>query len=240
MSAARRAALRVFVRGSATRCDRIITLSDFSKTELVRALDVAAEKITRVYCAPRTGASPAARTAGVVARYAPDAPYVVAFSSQSAHKNIGRLVQAFARLETVPHRLIIAGHAPREPRSSHRRIVFTGYVPDGDVLPLIAGADLFVFPSLYEGFGLPLLDAQAVGTPAACSNIATLREIGGTSVASFDGTSVESMRECIGSLLESPAERSRLSAAGLANAARFSWRAAATETIAVYRRALGP
>lgn len=238
MRRARRVGLRAFVRMAASRCDHILTLSDFSRRELLGALDVPAAKITRVYCAPRDGAG-ASRDADVLRRHSVTQPYVVAFSSGSPHKNIRRLTEAFpARGNGTGHRLVVVGHPPEDladyPPAARREVVWTGYVPDADVLPLIAGADLLAVPSLYEGFGLPLLDAQAAGTPVACADAGALPEIANGSARLFDGRSVASIRDALSALLPDASARAELAAAGRRNAARFSWRTAAEATVEEY------
>ena len=104
-------------------------------------------------------------------------PYIMAFGSLSAHKNLGRLVAAFSIASLVPHSLVLVGHLPEKltfraelEQAGSDRVKFTGYLPEPEVQALIANASLFAFPSLYEGFGIPILDAS---TPASRSHART-------------------------------------------------------------------
>jgi glycosyltransferase involved in cell wall biosynthesis len=244
MPAGKRRVLRAFVEATARRARHVITVSDFSRRELERHLGwaPAAERITVTHEAGRPSAAPSrAAVADVRARYGIDGPYVVAFGSSSPHKNLPRLVQAFrdgaARL---PHALVLVGHLPADAAlgaaAGSARVIATGYVPDADVMPLLGGADLFAFPSLYEGFGLPLLDAQRCGVPVVCSDAGALPEIAGDGALRFDPRSVESIAHAIRRALADDGVRDRLRRAGLSNAARFTWDRTARETLAVYER----
>jgi glycosyltransferase involved in cell wall biosynthesis len=166
----------------------------------------------------------------------------VAFSSVFAHKNIPRLVEAFANVApTHSHRLVLVGHARPDLRAVvarfptlSGRVHFTGFVPDSDVAPLLGGADLLAFPSLYEGFGLPLIDAQALGVAIAASNAGSLPEVGGDGALYFDPASVAEMTAVIRRCLDDVELRRQLIARGYDNAKRFSWARTAERTQRVY------
>ena len=239
-----RRAFQFFVETSIWRADRVITISKFSRDEIVRHLHVRPEKITVVHSAGREPAdvqpgesveiSEAVRS---VAR-----PFVMAFSSLSAHKNIPRLISAFARISgEIPHSLVLVGHLPEKAeiraeieRAGSDRIRFTGYLPDEDVRALMHDTSLFVFPSVYEGFGLPVLDAQHAGVPVACSSAAALPEVAGEGALLFDPFSVDDMANAIKQCLVDMDLRERLLVRGHENARRFSWARAARETLNVY------
>ncbi|MEO7557028.1 MAG: glycosyltransferase family 1 protein [Acidimicrobiales bacterium] len=250
MSAGRQRALRFFVRASARRADRVITVSASSRAAIIGAIDVDPSKVEVIYEAGRSLGGPpdvaAERT--VLQTYGIRGPYVAAFGSPSPSKNLPRLVEAFAiaavDADTV---LVLIGHVAETDelrRAISRlgltdRVVLTGYVPDGHVVPLLRGASLFAFPSLYEGFGLPVLDAQGLGVPVVCSASASLPEVAGPGALFFDPRSVESIAAALRRGLTDEGLRRRLVAAGTANVARFSWTKAARETLAVYEAAAG-
>lgn len=246
MPAAKRRVLGGFVEGAARRADHILTVSEFSRRDIATHLGVPLDRITVTYNAGRS-AGPAAGpgTNAVLARYGIRRPYLLAFSSQSAHKNIDGLVRAFARIAaSVPHSLVLVGHAPagatllaNAARAGvGERVVATGYVPDADVMPLLGGAELFVFPSRYEGFGIPVLDAQRAGVAVACSRAGALPEVAGEAAAYFDPDDIDDMAAVVARCLHDPAARADLRARGLRNVDRFSWARTARETLRVYER----
>ncbi len=243
-SAVVRRTFRFFVERTARDAKRVITDSEFSGREIVRHMNVPREKIEVIHLAGRdiaeqqsNGAAGSAIAAGI------GRPYVVAFSSLSAHKNIPQLISAFARISrSVPHALVLIGHLPE--RSAARealqsadddRIVFTGYLPDSEVDSLMRGASLFAFPSLYEGFGLPILDAQLAGVPVACSSAGSLPEIAGEGAVVFDPHSVDDMADALLRCLTDNTLRDTLVASGMKNARLFSWERTARRTLDVYR-----
>lgn len=250
MSLLRRAVLELFVARSARTADHLVTISEFARREILRELGVPPDRLTVVHLAgPGPHASAPGATREELARtYGVAGPYVLALSSPLPHKNIARLVRAFAALgDRVPHTLVVAGHLPWDARAlaeiraaeAAGRVRAVGYVPDAHVLPLLRHADLFVFPSLYEGFGLPALEAQAAGTPVACSNAGALPEVVGEGAVLFDPSGEEYISRALERCLLDAALREHLRRAGEANVARFSWEATARATYDVYRRVLG-
>ncbi len=249
MSRQKRLFLGWFVRQSARRAETILTVSDFSKQEIVRHLQVPAAKVAVTPEGPREAFSPAAGDwVDIAARHGIEGPYLMAFGSLTENKNILGLLRAFARIQAqVPHTLLLVGRlAPGAALQEEiaalgitDRIKLTGYVPDEHVMPLLQHADLFVFPSLYEGFGLPVLDAQQAGVAVACSTAASLPEVAGDGAAFFDPNSAEQMSRVLLDCLRDPGLRSALVEKGYANAARFSWERTAAETLDCYRRQKG-
>ncbi len=166
----------------------------------------------------------------------------MAFSSLSAHKNLPRLVAAFRKISSVvPHSLVLVGHLPENLEfraelegAGSDRVRFTGYLPDEQVTSLMQNASLFAFPSLYEGFGLPILDAQHAGVPVTCSNVASLPEVAGDGAYLFDPYSVDAMAVALRKCLLDIDLRGTLAEKGYENAAKFSWAKTARETLAVY------
>lgn len=244
MPGVKRTVLRFFSIRSARRANRVITISHFSKEEICRILGLKPGKITVTHLAAmRQGDSTSsADWAECTGRYRIQPPYVVAFGGRTLNKNIPALVRAFASLkDAFPHTLVLIGHLPSnvdlaiESSEMRERVAITGYVPERHLLPLLRHADLFVLPSLYEGFGLPLLEAQQAGVATVCSTAGSLPEVGGDGALYFDPTSVEDMADAIRRCLADAALRSELVLKGKENLARFSWEKTARETLSVYQ-----
>jgi glycosyltransferase involved in cell wall biosynthesis len=250
MSPAKRYLVPFFVRESARRSDHVITDSNFAAAQIRADTGIEGGKISVIHLGGREQAAGPAelRWSEIAERYPIQKPYIVAFSSPFAHKNVPRLVDAFSRLSArLPHSLVLIGHVAERDAlerailkaSLGGRVVPAGYVPDAHVAALLQNAELFVFPSLYEGFGLPLLEAQELGVPVACSNTTSLPEVAGDSAFFFDPTSVEEMTEAISRCLTDPELRGELVRKGSVNVRRFAWAETARKTLALYRRVIG-
>lgn len=240
----KRLVLGFFVRLTARRADHVLTVSKFSKAQLITYIPgIDAQRITvtpgAATHAPRAGSEPdvGAEQNGL------RCPFVLAFGSLSAHKNIPRLIEAFGRVaSSIPHSLVIVGHVADHGElldavrraGVKGRVVFTGYVPDERVQSLLESADLFVFPSLYEGFGLPVLDAQALGVPVACSTAGSLPEVAGEGALYFNPLDVDDIARAISMSITDGALRERLRRCGHENERRFSWESNAEKTLRVY------
>lgn len=172
----------------------------------------------------------------------PDRPYLLAIGDLRAKKNLERLAEAW-RISGLPHRLVVvgAGGAARDPATPEGRLAarlraagveLPGYLPDAELDVLLRGAAALVHPSLFEGFGLVVLEAMVRGVPVACSDVPSLRETAGGAAVLFDPRDVEDVARGIH---EAVARAASLSAAGVLRAATFSWDRAAGETVAVYR-----
>lgn len=242
----KRIVLRVFSTQSARWANRVITISNFSKGEISRGLKLNPDKITVTHLGPiRNGnANSSENWAELKRRYGIQERYVVAFGGGSLHKNIPRLIQAFALVkDEFPHFFILIGRIPSNVdlsaksigRDVRDRIITTGYVPEEHIMPLLSHADLFVLPSLYEGFGLPVLEAQQAAVAVACSTAGSLPEVGGDGALYFDPTSVENIAQTIRYCLVDAELRSQLILKGRGNLNRFSWHKTAKETLAVYQ-----
>jgi glycosyltransferase involved in cell wall biosynthesis len=165
-------------------------------------------------------------------------------------KNLSFLIQAWARLQkrvADPPALVLAGVKRGEYRKLKNEarkhglessVLFPGFIPDDDLPAVYAEAELFVFPSLYEGFGLPPLEAMASGTPCVVSNSSSLPEVTGSAALLFNPTSLDSFEDCVVRVLTQPELRESLREAGLRQSSLFSWSRAADETIQVYRAVL--
>jgi len=250
MPLSRRLALRFFVTQSAKVADYIITVSEFSKQQIVEVLRVAPEKVTVTYNAVKEVPEGPVDLNELIRRYRITQPYILGLSSQSPHKNITGLVKAFEILKRKGYsdlKLVLAGHRPARARelelvvqSSQFRndIIFTGYVPDRVLAGLYAYAEVFVFPSLYEGFGIPVLEAFLYGSAVACSKVAALPEIAGDAALYFDPNNIEDMASVLDYLLTHEEERKLLVARGKERVALFTWEETARKTLDVYKRVL--
>ena len=246
MSPMRRWALRFFVTQSARRASRILTLSEYSKGEIVRSLGVSPDRVDVVYLAARQARSAQSKHESPSHEHVQPlrGRYILAFSSQSSHKNVDRLVQAFRDARSrfaLPHSLVLVGHPPNGTSVeawSDAGVLVAGRVDDTTLGDLYRRAEFLVFPSLYEGFGLPVIEAMSTGLPVACSSVAALPEIAGGAALLFDPTSVESIASAIATLAGDPELRRSLGQRGTARARLFSWEATANATVRAYRRCL--
>ena len=169
--------------------------------------------------------------------------YLLYFGSNKPHKNLTALILAHAKLKDAPPLIIAGAWLPEHPEPKmmveqhglQDRVRFLGRIDSADVPALFSGATLFVFPSLYEGFGLPVIEAMACGVPVACGNVWSLPEVGGEVAAYFDPNSAESIATTLNMLLHSPTERKIRGVQGIKHAAKFSWERTAAETLDIYR-----
>jgi glycosyltransferase involved in cell wall biosynthesis len=236
------------------RLSRIITPSEHSKRDVVAHARVSPERITvipnAVDHARFRPADPASAREAVRARLGVRPPYVLYVSRiEDPGKNHVRLIRAYARLRragTLQHRLVLAGsdwsgaervHAEAARSGCGDDIVFTGFVPGADLPALYQGADALAFPSLYEGFGIPVLEAMACGVPVACSDVSSLPELAGDAALLFHPADEDALASSLERLLLDAELRARLRARGLARASLFTWEESARRTLDVLRDA---
>ena len=241
----------VLVPLAARRADRIITPSASTRDDLVRLLRTPAGKIDVALegvrlPGPVTGDAARARARlGLAAR-----PAVLSLSAKRPHKNLGRLLQAMTLIPPERRPVLLLPGYPTMWESDLRQQAldlgidadtrFLGWVPSEELEDLYAVASCFVFPSLYEGFGLPVLEAMARGVPVACSDRGSLREVAGDAAWLFDPDQPAAIADAIEALVSDRAEAARLVALGRERAEQFSWAQTARVTIATYRRTLAP
>jgi glycosyltransferase involved in cell wall biosynthesis len=214
---------RFFTRRAARSAQRVICDARFTADDIVTRYGVDEAKIRVIPLAPALAHGDA---------QPPPGPYVLAVGDVRAKKNLGRLVAAWQRAE-VPHRLVLAGLGTMDVPEG---VELTGYVDDARLDALMRGADLLVHPSLYEGFGLVILEAMARGTPVAAARATALPETGGDAAVWFDPLDVDDMA---GAIARALADRETLAGRGREHAARFSWATTAAATADVYRELLG-
>jgi glycosyltransferase involved in cell wall biosynthesis len=245
----RRFYMQTLTRLSARAADAVIVPSNAVRDDVIRTLHVPASRVTTVY---EAAASRFARVAPGAARdllreYGIDDPYVLSVGSLEPGKNRARLIRALRELRDAgfTHHLVVVGQrawkyeeefALVEELGMRDRVHYLGYVPDDDLARLYGGATVFAFPSLYEGFGLGVVEAMACDVPVLTSNISATAEVAGSAAVLIDPRSVNEIREGLRRLLEDGTLRAELIARGRERAAQFSWQRAADETHAVYER----
>ncbi len=248
---ARRLYMQATTRAAAKIADAIIVPSRAVRDDVIRYLRVPASRLHVVYeaAAPRFQPTGAAAAADVARRHGVDGAYVLSVGSLEPGKNRARLFRAMRRLRDsgVDVPLLVAGQrawkyeaelALVDQLGMTDRIIFPGYVADADLPALYSAATAFAFPSLYEGFGLPVLEAMACGTPVLTSNISATAEVAGVAAILVDPASVDAIADGLRRLLTEPDLRADLRERGFARAAEFSWRRAADKTHAVYAQVL--
>ncbi len=188
---------------------------------------------------------PPAEVERVRQRYGLPERFALYVGINKPHKNLLRLVEAWQRARPAGWRLLIGGAwdarypQARERAAQVESIHFLGTLPDADLPALYSAAGLFIFPSLYEGFGLPVLEALACGAPVLCSRASSLPEVAGEAALYFDPFQVEDMAGVIQQAAGDAALRAALTGRGPEQAGRFSWRRASQATLELYRQALG-
>jgi glycosyltransferase involved in cell wall biosynthesis len=243
---------RTFLKSAAHQADRILTVSEASKRDILRLLNVPAEKVTVTYNAIDDRfreAPPADQVARVRERYQLDRPFVLYAGNIKPHKNLERLIDAFHRVRKrgLDLTLLIIGDEISKyttlRRAVHRHqlhkyVRFFGFVDDQTLAILYRLAGAFVFPSLYEGFGLPPLEAMASGTPVITSNVSSLPEVVGDAALLIDPYDPDSIADALARVFEDSSLRADLSARGLARAREFSWERSVRQVRDLYAQVL--
>jgi glycosyltransferase involved in cell wall biosynthesis len=244
------------VRAAARRAERVIVGSRHTAEDAVRFLGCAPGRVAVIPFA----ASPAFRPSAdrdadrraVAERHGVTAPYVLHVGTTNPRKNLVRLVRAFAdtrRHADLPHVLVLAGEAGfahAEVRAEIARlgvsgaVVLTDYAREEDMPSLYRASDLLAFPSLYEGFGIPVVEAMACGCPVLTSDVSALPEVAGDAALLVDPRSEDAIAAGILRLIEDRPLRERLVAAGFSRAAEFSWARGAAAHLALYRELAAP
>lgn len=237
------------VRRFAQEADALLTCSEATKRDLVELAGVDASKVTVLYGAVEPAFQPLDRNVAMEwleGHYGIRAPFILFVGTLEARKNILGLVEAFSRLATeIPHTLVLAGgpgwgmdglDAAIARHGLETRVIRTGYIRARTDLPhFYTAADLFVFPSFYEGFGLPVLEAMSCGCPVLCADNSSLPEAGGDAARYVNPDDTDEMAKQIHSLLADEALRMQMREAGLSQARKFSWDDCARRTLDVYR-----
>ena len=233
---------------------RIITDSESVRREICEHLQVAPEKITAVPLAPRRAFHPVAEaeTREARKRLGVADEFILFVGTVEPRKNLLTLVRAFdelLRTTDLQPQLVIAGQkgwlndelfALIEQTALSTRILFTGYISDEDLRALYSSCRVAVYPSLYEGFGLPPLEAMACGAPVITSRIPVIMETSAEAARLINPTDTQELTAALVELLTDEGARAQLAAAGSKRAAEYTWARTAEQTLAVYREVLGP
>jgi alpha-1,3-rhamnosyl/mannosyltransferase len=221
------------------RADGLIAVSENTRQDAIRLLGIRPEKIRTIH-------------SGVPAAYfdapprAPAKPYVLFVGTIEPRKNLDTLLDAWRALQPDLREhfdLVIAGPQGWNSSSTMARVrqesTYLGYVPEADMPGLVAAATLFIYPSLYEGFGFPIVQAMAANVPVLCSSTSCLPEIGGDAAVYVDPLSPSEMAAQLTRLLESPEERSRLARLGRARAECYRWERCGKESLEFFQEIAG-
>lgn len=245
--------LSAMTRLSVHRARRVIAVSAHTKDDLVRSFGVAPTKVTVIPNAMDDRFTPDEdwRSADQFrAEHGLPERYILFVGTLEPRKNLRRLIEAFALVAQVDAdvALVIVGAAGWmssdlaplvRVRALSERVIFAGYVPDEELPHWYRAATIFCYPSLYEGFGLPVLEAMACGTPVVTSTTSSLPELTGDAALHVDPTDVAALADSLRTLLADPARRSMMREAGLVRARGYSWARTAAATYAVIEDAAG-
>lgn len=230
------------------RAAAVVTVSECSRRDIIEHYGIPEAKIHVTFeaIAPSYRRLPEVEVARVRARYGVAGAYIMALGNLQPRKNLPRLIGAFARLRgsgAYNGQLVLVGkskwqesaiYAEARSLGVEQEIIFTGYIPEDDVVALLNGADVFVYPSLYEGFGLPPLEAMACGCPVVTANTSSLPEVVGDAGLMVDPASEEAFADAIAQITRDQELRRALTERGLAQVKRFTNETTAQATRAVY------
>lgn len=245
---------RLFFRGimplAARRADALIAISESTRADILRLLKPAAEKVFAVPYGVAPLFRPVKDCAAIEAicnRYSLPRQFILYVGNLEPRKNLPVLLQAFARLTQrgLPHALVLAGSrgwkdaeifSTMKELGLASRVCFPGYIPQPDLPALYSAADLFVYPSLYEGFGLPVLEALACGIPVITSNVSSMPEVAGDAGILVNPRRVDELADALWRILTDRELHDELARKGVERAQMFSWTRTARETLAVYEQ----
>jgi glycosyltransferase involved in cell wall biosynthesis len=243
---------RTLIPRVARKAGAIITVSNSARKDILRYLKVPREKVRVVMGAASPAFHPITDSTlleSVRARHGLHEPYILYVGTIEPRKNLPRLVQAFANLKKrgLPHKLVIVGQSGWQTEPIYVEIerlglkpdvIFTGYVPFEDLPAIYTLAEAMAFPSLYEGFGLPVIEAMACGTPVVTSRSSSLIEVAGDAGLLVDPLSVEELEDALHRVLNDPALRADMRHMGLERASNLTWEHTAQATLEVYDKVL--
>lgn len=242
-SAIESAYYQLLLKISISKAVKIITDSVFSREELVRLVGVKREQIVVTYlgCSDTFRQVDDEKTlAQVRKKYGLDQPYMITIGGSEYRKNIARLIKVFQSKFSNQYKLLVVGGAwrssdLRESTPAQKNIVFAGAVSQEELIALYSAATVFVFPSLYEGFGLPVLEAMACGVPVAAANSSSIPEVAGEAALLFNPVVEDEMYCAIKSILDSKSLQNELVAKGFEQIKHFKWEDTLKNTMQVYR-----
>jgi len=236
---------KLFFRQSIISADHIVTMSEYTKNAIVRYFGIDKEKITIIYGGVNDKFRPYNKDEvfPIISQYGLKRPYFLSVGTLEPRKNYEVLLQAFKQLK-VDYDLVIIGKKGWKASNIFMitnslrlqdRVKILGYVKEDDLPLLYNGAEVFMFPSLYEGFGLPVLEALACGIPTISSNASSLPEIGGEAVKYFNPNSIDDLLKKMQEVLDSNELRKSLREKGVIQAKKFNWDKTSQKTLAVLK-----
>lgn len=244
--------MRTLIPLSARRAAAVLTVSEYSRRDIIERYGIAPENVIVSYngVSPAFQVLPAEEVAAATARFDFRQPFILGVGNLQPRKNLERLIRAYARLREAgrtEHDLVLVGQmawkghqiqAEVERLGIAAHVHLTGYVSEAELVALYNRAEVFVYPSTFEGFGLPVAEAMACGTPVLTSNTSALPEVAGDAAITIDPLDEEAIGNGLAELLGDGALRARLRTAGFEQARKFNWQATAEQTAAVYARVL--
>jgi glycosyltransferase involved in cell wall biosynthesis len=232
------------IKPNLDKIDRIIAVSQSTKNDIMKYLDVHEDKITMIYEGVDEKYKPVEDCSKIKKKYGVD-KFILFVGTLEPRKNIPNLIKAFAKLNSTEYKLVITGKKGWKYKSIFNtaeslkitdKTVFTGYVPEDDLPALYSAADLFVYPSLYEGFGIPPLEAMACGTPVITSNRSSLPEVAGNAALLVDPEDTDELAEAMMKVIGDSCLRDVMTKRGFEQAKKFSWDQCVRKTIRVYKQ----
>lgn len=230
---------------------KLSAISHFTKRELVEKCGVEPDRIKVIHMGvdpPIISRNDGRKAGEIIRKFGIDGKYVLFVSTLEPRKNVVNLVRAFSLARKNGLKLVLAGKrgwyydsifAEVEKLSLRNDVIFTGYITDTEKHALLSGAELFAYPSIYEGFGIPILEAMSYGLPVIAGNNSSMIEVVGDAGILVEASDVDAIADKMRLLLQDDNLRAKLRPLALAQAAKFSWKKTALETLALYREVLG-
>jgi glycosyltransferase involved in cell wall biosynthesis len=243
---------RITVPSTARRARRILTISEYTRNDIIKTLDVARSKVSFSHLRLRSVFSPRSpdEVARVLRRLGVEQPFILTVGNLQPRKNIGRLIEAWTNLRrSAPDfspKLVIVGRkawifdsifATARESEFADDVIFTDYVPEAELPPLMSGATVFAYPSLFEGFGYPAVEAMACGAAVLTSNVTALPEVCGDAAVYVNPESVTDIQEKLLALFRDDAARARLGKLGFAQAGKYREVDLGSATVRAYEEA---
>jgi glycosyltransferase involved in cell wall biosynthesis len=241
---------RLLGKRGTQKADRLITISNSTKRDLCRNMDIPEEKIEVIYPYIQEKFQPVPNARSVAAKYGLPEAFILYVGTLERRKNIANLIRSFAlarQIGSLKHPLVLVGQRGWLYEDIDRTVqelnlksdlIFLGHVPDDDLPALYSAADLFVFLSLYEGFGLPVLEAMACGTPVLASNVSSIPEVAGDAGTLVPPENIEHIASEMSAILSDPDRRRRMSEKGLLRVHEFTRERFVRQILHVYNQVL--